>query len=42
MQKNEMDKLHLETEQQRIELLRIRATGEIEEPGDGDKDAVHE
>ena len=42
MQKNEMDKLHLETEQQRIELLRIRATGEIGEPGDGDKDAVHE
>ena len=42
MQKNEMDKLHLETEQQRLELLRIRATGEIGEPGDGDKDAVHE
>ena len=42
MQKNEMDKLHLETEQQRIELLRIRATGEIGEPGDGDQDAVHE
>ena len=33
MQKNEMDKLHLETEQQRLELLRIRATGEIGEPG---------
>ena len=42
LQKNEMDKLHLETEQQRLELLRIRATGEIGEPGDGDKDAVHE
>ena len=42
MQKNEMDKLHLETEQQRLELLRIRATGEIHEPGDGDKDAVYE
>ena len=42
MQKNEMDKLHMETEQQRLELLRIRATGEIGEPGDGDKDAVHE
>ena len=42
MKKNEIDKLHLETEQQRLELLRIRATGEIGEPGDGDKDAVHE
>lgn len=42
MQKKEMDKLHLETEQQQLELLRIRATGEIGEPGDGDKDAVHE
>ena len=39
---NTADFLHLETEQQRLELLRIRATGEIGEPGDGDKDAVHE
>mgnify|MGYP001523528486 FL=1 len=38
MQKNEMDKLHLETEQQRLELLRIRATGEIPDK-DGDEDA---
>nr|DAW72327.1 MAG TPA: hypothetical protein [Caudoviricetes sp.] len=42
MQKNEMDKLHLENEQRRLDLLQIRATGEIHEPGDGDKDAVHE
>lgn len=38
MQKNEMDKLHLETEQQRLDLLRIRATGEIPDK-DGDEDA---
>lgn len=39
MQKNEMDKLHLETEQQRLDLLRIRATGEIPDK-DGDEDAT--
>lgn len=33
-----MDRLHLETEQQRLELLKIRATGEIPDK-DGDKDA---
>lgn len=33
MQKNEMDKLHLETEQQRLELLRIRATARSENRG---------
>ena len=33
-----MDKLHLETEQQRLDLLRIRATGEIPDK-DGDEDA---
>lgn len=39
IQKNEMDVLHFQTEQQRLELLRIRATGEIPD-GDGDEDAA--
>lgn len=42
MQKNEMDKLHLENEKRRLDLLKIRATGEIPDPRDGDNDAVHE
>lgn len=43
MQKNEMDALRLELEKQRLEIMRMRATGEISDGKEDDEDdAVHE
>lgn len=42
MQKNEMDMLRLENEKQRLDIMRIKTTGEIPDNKDGEDDAVYE